>query len=178
MRRYYHTGFNVSFFHGFFRLPDEIENQKKRFIKKYTRQHYSMDYFVWPQLLRDPILLTNKIYFYEENGVCFEFFTGTEIGPMVESGRCVYVSSLFGNIDIKGGIDGNSAYELSDSQFAFDVKKIMPYAGKIKFVMQEYLDIHRSIDEYKKQMYTMQQDDDQRRNNADTTWVDNYINKR
>lgn len=157
------------------KLPAHIKKAITSFIKKYTKNGY----FAWPSFWNDSQQLIHDMFFYEENGVCYEFFSGCKLGQFTEQNGDIFLSGkIHATLYLKGGIDYNDIDELTIHQFADKIQQYIAHKEQIKTIMTEFIRIHYMLKENYEQTQRDKEREEQKTRSAVIDWMNDYITKR
>lgn len=159
-----------------------------RFDKFKKKKHYNngFEYYTLHGLGHQEYI--RGFYLYLENGVFYEFFSGLEIGKKAiehdrEGYQCIILDGdVFGRICMHNDNPDNDIYRpasrMTESEFAYDVKKYMQSRHQIASIMREYCLLCHSaflnIQKIKEQENAARN----ARENCNADWLNKYLNKR
>lgn len=124
------------------------------------------------------------IYFYQENGKYYEFFSDYELGVKGDKeilSSYYYIpikSELYGKIIIETNDPDNDiqrAAQLTASQFAADVKPHLKYKNQISAMMRQYFSIlhQKWIEDNRRKVAAELREESRNNHNAD--WLEEYL---
>ena len=157
------------------KLPANIDKAITSFIKRYVNNYY----FAWPSFWNDSQQLIHGMFFYEENGVCYEFFSGCELGQFTEQNGDVFLSGkIHVTLYLKGGIDYNDIDELTIHQFADKIQQHIAHKEQIKTIMTEFIRIHYMLKGNYEQTRRVKEQEEQKSRSTVINWMNEYITNR
>ena len=109
----------------------------------------------------------NGMFLYQENGTVYEFFSGYELGRAEKHRDSV---RLVGQV-LPTIVFGN---ELTESQFAYDIKSHMRDKGYLAKIMRHYFDLCREAYVARKKREAQEEAKRQARENCDASWLRSY----
>ena len=112
---------------------------EKKELERFKKKYLSGSRLVYKSFFNSGCLDT--FFFYQENGYYYEFFSGYCLGQLKGN---IISGELALDINISDKYSNALVYQLSDSQFAFDVN---PYLKDKKYIaesMQKYFELLHS----------------------------------